>query len=1081
MSSHLGRELSMSTVFAGQNREAQHFPLSHAQRRLWFLHQLDPEGATYNIPLFLHLSGDLDRGALARSLTELTRRHESLRTTFPVRDSEPFQQVHPPRPVRFIQVELSLLSRQMRHAVTRSLRVSEALGAFSLERGPLVRASLLRLGEDEHELLLTLHHIISDGWSRNILLRELGILYDAFRRGVPPPLEEPDLQYADYSAWQQQPLQRELLEDQLDYWRRQLADLPPMKLPTDYMSTARSHPMGVLNFSLPQELVERLRSLARSEGATLFMVLAAAFQWLLGSYCRQDDIAIGTGVANRKQKEVENLVGFFVNTLVLRTGLGGDVSFRDLLRRVCRVASDAYAHADVPFERIVEELNPGRALGHTPLIQAMLVLEKAEGGEIRLPGLRVQEVEGHLQHSKLPLLLMLREGPGIVQGELQFATDLFRRESMRRLAQHFTKLLLRGASRPELPMTQLMLPDAGERQMILRKWNNTARAFPEFTCVQTMVEEQARLHPDSPAVDHGGARLSYRELNGRANRLAALLIDRGVSPEVCVGVCLERTPDMIVALLGILKAGGAYVPLDPNYPAERLQYMIDDLRINLLLTHTRARLDLPAGGTAMICLDEVEEEVGKRSDINPPVRGASDHLAYVTYTSGSTGKPKGIMVSHRAITRLVCNTNYVQLTAADRVAQAASISFDAATFEVWGALVHGATIVIIDRETVLDPALLREKLNEEKVSVLFLTTAVFHQMARDARGAFAGLRCLLFGGEVCEPKWVRHVLSDGAPRSLLHVYGPTETTTFATFFPVTMVDPTVSSLPIGSPITNTEIYILDRELNPVPVGMAGELYIGGEGLARGYWNRPGLTAEKFIPNLWGDPRRGRLYRTGDIARFENDGNIQFLGRADSQIKRRGFRIEIGEIECALREHPGVKEAVVVPSKDDSETQLIGFVVAREGQELLRRDIRQWLQERMPDYMRPGSIVLLKALPLTGSGKVDRRALLQSWMLGKADRTVVAPRTKIEGEICRIWAETLALSPISAEDNLFDLGGHSLMATRIVSSVRKQLGIEMPVRSVFEWPTVAQFARQVELQSSRQNTLAEPMLRANRNQ
>ncbi|MET0649873.1 MAG: amino acid adenylation domain-containing protein [Pyrinomonadaceae bacterium] len=919
----------LTPILAAGRGGARAFPLSFAQQRLWFIDRLALDSPFYNIPEALRLSGRLDVNALERGFDEVVRRHEALRTSFTTDGGRPVQLVNDPAPVSLEVTDLSGLPEASREPEAVRLAVEEAHRTFDLARAPLTRARLLRLGAEEHILLITTHHIVSDGWSVGVFLRDLSALYAAYLRGEPSPLAELPVQYADFAVWQREWLQGEVLEEQLRYWRRQLGgELPVLNLPTDRpRPPVLSYEGADRHFELPEELTERLKTFSRREGVTLFMTLLAAFNALLGRYTGQEEIVIGAPIAGRTRREVEDLIGFFVNTLALRTDLSGRPSFRELLGRVRGATLGAYAHQELPFERLVEELQPGRDLSRNPLFQVMFSLQNAPLEEFTLPGLRVSPVEIGNDVTRFDLEFHLWEGGGVLAGNLIYSTELFDAATVEQLLGHFRNLLEGVVADPDTRLPDLPLLTEVQRRQLLDEWNDTRGVYPRDACVHELFEAQAARARDAFAVVSGDARVTYAELNARANRLARRLRALGVGADARVGVLMERSPELIVALLAVLKAGGAYVPLDPAYPKPRLRFMLEDSGVRVLLTEQKQLGAMPDSGARVVCLDGEREEIDRESALNLPREATADSLAYVIYTSGSTGRPKGVAIEHRAVNRLVCGTNYVELSAADCVAQASTATFDAATFEIWGALLHGARLDIVPRDTALSPPALAAHIRERGVTVLFLTTALFNQIAASRPEAFGPLRCLLFGGEAADPKWVREALTRDKPRQLLHVYGPTENTTFSTWHPVGAVPSDAATVPIGGPVTNTQAYVLDGDLRPVPVGVAGELCLGGDGLMRGYLNRPELTAEKLVPHPFAAEPGARLYRTGDLVRFLRDGNIEFVGRLDQQVKIRGHRIEPGEIESVINEHPSVRECVVLAREDrPGERRLVAYVV-----------------------------------------------------------------------------------------------------------------------------------------------------------
>jgi amino acid adenylation domain-containing protein len=912
----------------------EHPPLSFAQQRLWFLDQLVPDSAFYNVPAAIPLRFPVNVPVLERTVNEIVRRHESLRTTFRTVDGQPEQAIAATLEIPLPVIDLSPLSGDARASEAARLADAEAQRPFDLAAGPLIRTTLLRLGSTEYVFLLTLHHIIADGWSLDVLFRELAALYPAFAAGRPSPLPELPVQYADYAAWQREWLQGEVLDRQLAYWKQQLGDLPLLNLPTDRPRPAvQSYRGAYRTMTLPADLVDGLREVGRRNGATLFMTLLAAFKVLLHRYTTQTDLVVGCPIAGRRAAELEGLVGFFVNTLVMRTDVSGDPTFLELLGRVRETALEAYAHQDVPFEMIVEALQPARDLGRNPLFQVafQLLSQPRPAGAAPTavddsgPGVRVRPGT-----AKFDIELDLSETPAGVHAHLEYATDLFDAASMERLLGHFQTLLRGIVAEPGARLSRLPLLTASERVMLVEEWNRTATDFPADAPLADLFDRQAEQSPDALAVAWDGQVLTYDDVRRCANRLARCLQRRGVGPGDLVAICVARSPAFIVALLAIAKAGAAYVPIDPAYPDSRIRLMLDDCEAAVLITESRWLDRLPESRASVLCLDRDAAEIARESDDAPQSDARGDSLAYVMYTSGSTGQPKGVCVPQRAVSRLVLGADYVRIGPDDRVAQAANASFDAATFEIWGPLLNGARVVGVEKDIALSSREFAEHLRREGITILFLTTALFNQLATEAPRAFHGLRCLLFGGSAVDPNPVRQVLRHGRPGSLLHVYGPTETTTFATWFPVQDVPPGAVTLPIGKPIANTECFVLDGHLQPVPVNVPGELYIGGPGVARGYLRRPLLTAERFVRHPFSDDPGARVYRTGDLVRFRHDGNIEFLGRADHQVKIRGFRVELGEIESALTQHPDVKEAAVVALPDrHGDRRLVAYVVPQQ--------------------------------------------------------------------------------------------------------------------------------------------------------
>ncbi|MGI2902642.1 non-ribosomal peptide synthetase [Tolypothrix sp. VBCCA 56010] len=1080
------------------------FPTSFAQQRLWFIDQLIPGNAIYNVPTVIRLTGKLNLAALKQTFNEIVRRHETLRTTFIVLDGQPLQAIA----TESVAIALNVLDLQQLPSDEREIEAKCIINAeiehpFDLSQGPLLRVTLLQLGETEHILLLNMHHIICDDWSIGVLIRELGTLYAAFAQNQASLLELP-LQYADFAHWQREWLQGEVLETQLTYWRQQLNNISMLHLPTDKARSPIQSYQGTTQFlELPLKLTDALEKLSQQEGVTLFMTLLAAFQILLHRYTHQEDIAVGSPIANRNRSEIEGLIGFFVNSLVLRTDLSGNPTFRELLSRVREVTLGAYSHQDLPFEKLVEELHPERNLSQHPLFQVVFGFQNAPMSALEMPGLVPSFINIDLKKTRFDLELHLwkcsedfrslwgakwEHSEGI-RGVIVYSTDLFESATITRMLEDFKTLLSGIVANPNQRIAHLPLLNAQKLHQVLVEWNNTQVDYPQDKCIHQLFENQVKQHPDSIAIifenietrrqtlqrreppQRAGsliASLTYGKLNIRSNQLAQHLQKIKVNSQVLVGICISQSPEMIIGLLGILKAGGTYVPLDPSYPQERLNFMLSDAQISVLLTQEKFLKHFDNFSNPIICIDKDWEIIAQESAENPKSSVSSDNLAYVIYTSGSTGKPKGVAVTHKAVNRLVCNTNYIKLQPTDKIAQASNTSFDAATFEIWGALLNGAQLVGISKDVILSPHEFALQLRQKGISVLFLTTALFQQIARDVPQAFATLRYLLFGGETVDIRWVKKILKNGSPKYLIHVYGSTENTTFSAYYRVENIPKSATSIPIGRPITNTQIYLLDANLQPVPIGVVGELYIGGDGLAREYLNRPELTETRFLEET--GFLRVRLYKTGDLACYLPDGNIEFLGRIDNQVKIRGFRIELGEIEAVLSQHPAVRETVVIAAEEIAgDKQLVAYIVANQEQiptqsaQKLALLLRQFLKEKLPEYMIPKAYVLLESLPLTPNGKVDRRALkAPDITFDKPD--YVAPRTQVEDLLVKIWAKILGKEQVGIHDNFFELGGHSLLATQLVSRIRDTFKIDLPVRNLFEAPTVEQLAKYIETTS-----------------
>ncbi|HEX2187467.1 MAG TPA: amino acid adenylation domain-containing protein [Longimicrobiaceae bacterium] len=1048
-------------------RDGQPLPLSFAQQRLWFIDRLQPGTAAYNVPAALRLRGRLEVPALRAALDALVRRHESLRTRFPTVDGEPVQQVEPPAPVPLPVVGLDGLPRDRREAAVLRLAEEEALRPFDLARGPLMRATLLRLDAEDHAALFTLHHAVSDGWSVDVLTREVSVLYGASTRGEEPRLPPLPVQYADYAAWQRQWLTGEVLDAQLRWWRDRLAGAPPvLELPTDApRRPAEAAPAADAPFALPPEATRRLREAARREGATPFMALLAAWQLLLARWSGQDDVSVGTPIAGRGRTELEPLIGFFLNTLVLRVEVDGGRGYRELLARVRETTLGAFAHQDLPFERLVEELQPERSLTHTPLFQVMFTLENVERhAALELGGLRMEPLPTGGGVSQFDLNFVLQEDADRIGGGLRYRSDLFEAATAERMLRHFRLLLDAVLEDPERAVAAIPLLAGGERRQVVEEWNDTARPYPPAT-LHGLVERQVERTPDAIAVVHEGGSLTYRELDARAEALAGLLRDRGVGPETRVGVCMERGPGLVAALLAVLKAGGAYVPLDPGYPAGRLAHMLADSAVPLLLAEEATAERLPRFGGEVVLVDGTPSPPGPLSPQGGEGENCSgpDTLAYVIYTSGSTGQPKGAMNTHGAIVnRLLWMQDEYGLGPDDAVLQKTPFSFDVSVWELFWPLLAGARLVLARPEGHRDPAYLSELIGRERVTTLHFVPPMLAAFLDAGDPARCGsVRRVVCSGEAL-PFELQERFFARLPGAELHnLYGPTEAAVDVTYWACAPGRP----VPIGAPVANTRVYVLDRRLEPVPPGVPGELHVGGAQVGRGYLGRPEATAEKFVPDpLSGEPG-ARMYRTGDRARWRSDGQVEFLGRLDQQVKVRGFRIEPGEVEAALESHPAVRAAVVLAREDvPGDRRLVAYFTA-EGEAPDTAGLRAHLAARLPEYMVPSAWVALEAFPLTPNGKLDRRALPAPE--AGSGREYVAPRTDTERALAEAWAETLRVERVGVHDHFFEMGGHSLSATRLVSRVREALGVEIPLRAVFETPTLAGLAARVEAERGRE--------------
>lgn len=1036
---------------------------SFAQERFWFLDQMDPGNAVFTVPSQLHLTGRLDAAILRRSLQAVVHRHEALRTTFAMIDEHLVQVIAPVLAVPLPLVDLQHLPTHERRPEACRRVAEEALRPFDLARGPLLRTMLLRLGEQEHVLLLTMHHIISDGWSVGVFMRELSILYAAFSAGQAPPLPDLPIQYADFAEWQRRSLENTALAGQLEYWQRELGgNLPELALPTDRPRPAVQTFRGAAEtLTLPRHLSNRLAALSRRERASLFMTLLAAFQTLLHRYTGQDVIAVGAPVAERGHEELEGLIGCFLNILILRTDLAGDPTFRELLQRVRKAAVRAYAHQTTPFQKLVEALRPARGPNRAPLVQVFLNMLNFPRGGLSLPGLEVESLPPPEVGSMHDVTVYAEEDEAGIRLRVVYSLDLFEPATIARMLRHFQTLLEAVAADDGQRLSALPLLTQGERHHLVVEWNNTRTPLPPDTCLQQVVERQVERTPDAIAVVFEDAAVTYRELNRRANRLAHHLRSLGVGPEIPVGVCMERSLEMVVALLAVLKAGGAYVPLDPTHPMERLAFLLGDARPSVLLTQERLAGALPGCSGPTICVDRDHGRWEREPVTDPAVATAGGDLAYIIYTSGSTGRPKGVQVTHRGVVNyLTFLAKTYALGAADVVLQLPSISFDPSVRDIFGPLTSGGRLVLIRDSEALDARAVLVAMRAHRVTrILAIVPSMLRPLlaAADEEGWSAeSLRTILVSGEPLRMADVTGIRKIAGGALIVNHYGPTECTMTSTCYPIGAGDTGRSLVPAGGPIDNVQLYILDGRLNPVPIGVMGEVHIGGAGVARGYLNRPGLTAEQFIPHPFSSEPGARLYKTGDMGRYLPDGTLELLGRRDQQVKVRGIRVELGEIEAVLCEHASVREAAVIAWEDGPGDQwLAAYLVARPGAAPDSRELRRFLQGRLPGYMVPSDIVTIDALPLTPTRKVDRRALPRpERAAGEPGRTFANPRTMVEGMLAGIWAEMLRLDRVGIHDDFFELGGHSLMAGRLLSIVRARFDVGVSMRTFFGAPTVA---------------------------
>ncbi|MEG5016670.1 MULTISPECIES: amino acid adenylation domain-containing protein [unclassified Microcoleus] len=1049
------------------------FPTSFAQQRLWFIDQFEPGNPFYNLPAAVLLKGRLNVVVLELSFKEIVRRHEALRTTFATVDGQPVQVVGQKFNFGLQVLDLQQLAETEREEKVKQLAAEEASKPFDLTKGPLLRASLLQLDAEEYVLLLTLHHIIFDGWSIGVFLQELAALYEAFLIGKPSPLPELSIQYADFAIWQREWLAGDRLQTQLNYWKKQLSGLPPLlELPADRpRPPVQTYRGAKESFLIPKTLRSALKKLSRQENATLFMTLLAAFKTLLYRYTGQADIPVGSPIANRNRAEIQGLIGFFVNTLVLRTDLSGASTFRQLLDRIREVSLEAYAHQDLPFEKLVEELQPERNLSYNPLFQVAFVLQTAPVAAESIAGLNLTLLDVENQTAKVDLTLYLEEKQEEISGQFEYSTDLFDAVTIRRMAGHFLTLLEGIPANPERRIEELPLLGEKERHQLLVEWNDTRADYSSDRCIHQLFEAQAYRTPDAIAVVFEDQKLTYRDLNERANQLAHYLQKLGVKPEVLVGICTERSLEMVVGILGILKAGGAYIPLAPDYPQERLAYMLADSQVSVLLTQQKILASLPKHQAQVICLDADWDLISQEAQDEPVSGVQAGNLAYIIYTSGSTGKPKGTMILHQGVVNYLswCTKAYA-VADADGAPVNSSISFDATITSLFSPLLVGRKVVLLPENQELES--LSDALHSQNnFSLVKIAPAQLEILGHllPQKQVPTGTKAFIVGGEALSPKIVSFWQARAPHTKLINEYGPTETVVGCCVYEVSAQTSLSGSIPIGRPIANTQLYILDRYLQPVPIGVGGELHIGGAGVARGYLNRSELTAEKFIQNPYSDEPGARLYKTGDRARYLPDGNIEYLGRIDSQVKIRGYRIELGEIEETLRQHSAVRDAVAIARDDTSgNKRLVAYLVLNQDKLPSISNLRAYLQEKLPEYMVPAAFMTLESLPLTPNGKVDRKALpAPDRDRPELEEAFAAPSTAIEKILAEIWAQVLGLEQVGIDDNFFELGGDSILSIQVISKAN-QAGLRLTPKQLFQHQTIAQLAAVADTTETQQS-------------
>ncbi|MCC5666157.1 amino acid adenylation domain-containing protein [Nostoc sp. CHAB 5784] len=1075
-----------------QEENTSIYPLSFAQQGLWFINQLTPDTATYNIPIVINFKGCINLTALQDSLNEIIRRHEVLRTSFTVVDGQPTQVINQAPPLTLAIEDLRSLSesespsledaartgtllyerlRQCdRTQEAQRLAIEFAQEPFDLSCQSLLRAKVLKLNDKNYQLFITLHHIIADGWSIGILIKELAALYEAFSKGKLSPLPELPIQYRDFVNWQRKWFDgesatrtlRDRIQPKLTYWKQKLqGELPVLNLPTDRpRSPVQTFAGAQAKLVLSQTLTKELKNLSRHSGVTLFMTLLTAFKTLLYRYTGQTDILVGSPIANRNRAEVELLIGLFVNVLVLRTDLSGDLSFQELLARVKSTALEAYVYQDLPFEKLVEELQPNRDLSYNPLFQVMFVLQNVPKPNLSLSDVSVTYEEGYNGTSKFDLTLFMEDSEQGLVATCEYNTDLFNADTVARMLGHFKTLLESIVSDPQQRISDLQLLTPSELEQLLVEWNDTKTDYPQEKCIHQLFEAQVEKTPDAVAVVFENQQLTYRELNNRANQLAHYLQKLGVKPEELVAICVERSLEMVVGLLGILKAGGAYIPLDPAYPQERLVFMLSDSQVKVILTQKELIAGLPKHQAHIVCLD-TDKSLTLAASENNPVSGVKpDNLAYVIYTSGSTGQPKGVMISHHAI----CNHMFwmqteFPLTEKDKVFQKTPFSFDASIWEFYAPLLVGAQLIIAEPEGHQDSAYLVKLITNLKITTVQVVPSLLRIFLEEVKSQRCNsLKRVFCGGEVL-PIDIQERFFANLNADLYNLYGPTEACIDATFWACKRQSD-LPIVPIGRPINNMQVYLLDSKGKPVPIGVPAELHIGGDGLARGYFNRPDLTALKFVPNLFSNNPGDRLYKTGDLASYTPNGEIKYLGRIDNQVKVRGFRIELGEIEALLSQHSAVQASVVVVREDEpGNKSLVAYVVFQAEQSLTITELRRFLEEKLPKYMVPSFFVLLEKLPLLPNGKVDRRSLpIPETLRPALEVAYVAPQTEMEQTIAAVWQEVLHLEKVGVNDNFFDIGGHSLLIVQVNNKLQEILNRNLSIVEMFQNPTINSLAR-----------------------
>ncbi|MFD2679427.1 amino acid adenylation domain-containing protein [Bacillus seohaeanensis] len=1071
-----GNQLLKDEVTTKETETLLEAPMSYSQKRLWFLQSYDVDLNAYNISFSFNMYGELNISKFEESLEVIIQRHEIFRTFFKQEGSDYKQVVYPLKKLNFELVELESLDGESEEEKIQQFMDELQDNTFDLTSKNLYHFYLLRINDQQYRFFVNIHHMIFDRWSFNKFMYELVEIYRAKLQSTKIELPDLEIQYSDYSYWQQSWLEEGNADDQLQYWSTKLGGkLPVLELPTDYPRPPKQTFNGSsVKVEIPEELCIKLRKWCQEENVTPNMALLAAYKVLLYRYTGEHDILIGTPIAGRNQEEIEDLIGFFVNTLVIRTDLSQNPSFIDYLNQVKDVCLEAYSNQDIPFEHLVEKLNPERSSSAAPIFQVMFSLQNKIETNIKMEDVAIELLENENKTSKFDLSLIMHEKGASFVGELQYNTDLFKKSTVQRMGQHFLNLVTAVIEEPSKSIADFPILTSEENELFQQV--NSSEPNQLDGSIKQLFEMQVKNNPHAIALEHEETQLSYSELNSKANQLAHYLMKLGVNKQKPVVVCLERTPDLMIAILGVLKAGSFYLPLDPTLPANRIKDILEDSSPNAIITEVSHKDKLWGDQNNVICLSDIKEAVKKEEKSNPNIKSEKLDLAYITYTSGSTGKPKGVAIQNKGVIRLVKDTNYIDIKPESNIAQILSISFDVTSFEIWGALLNGAKLIMADKDTILSPQKFSNWLKSKQITTLAIPAALFNKVAQEAPTAFSDVENVLVGGEACSPKWVGQVLNHGAPKRLLNSYGPSENTAITLNYVMNKVcrhltEKESDTIPIGKPINNTEVYVLDKQLNRVPIGVPGELYIGGDGLAAGYWNRPDLTKEKFIEHPFSQVEEAKLYKTGDIVKFLDDGNLDFIGRADHQVKLRGFRIELGDIEESIRQNPKVKDAVLLLKENgDGDKKLISYYTT-DGS-LLKSELRKELSDKLPDYMIPSIFIELDNLPLTSNGKVDRQSLPKPTEKDFEMGEYVAPRNAVEEMLTNIWQEVLSLERIGIHDSFFEIGGHSLLATQVISRVADTVGKQIPLRLIFEFPTISEMSS--ELMKSDQTEDKEPI-------